>query len=355
MSRYSITLYLLVITLSVFSQTPIPICHVSTPNRLKQIKSINPKPTLKSQAGMKRIPGGIFSMGSHDTQGRADEYPLHQVRIKAFWMDETEVTNAAFSAFVKSTGYITTAEKTIDWTELSKQVPKGTPKPADSLLAPSSLVFVPTTGPVDLTDYSQWWAFKRGADWRHPTGPGSTIQGLENHPVVHVSWDDAAAYARWAGKRLPTEAEWEWASRGGLKNKIYPWGDVSVNSAPYKANSFQGYFPYEDQALDGYKTTTAPVKSFPANGYGLYDTAGNVWEWCADWYRADYYKKSPSLYPRGPSSSDDPDEPGVAKRVMRGGSFLCNDGYCSSYRCSARMKSSPDSGLQHTGFRCVMD
>ncbi len=355
MSRYSITLYLLVITLSVFGQAKIPICHVSTPNRLKQIKSINPKPTLKSQAGMKRIPGGIFSMGSHDTQGRADEYPVHQVRVKAFWMDETEVSNAAFAAFVKSTGYITTAEKAIDWAELSKQVPKGTPKPADSLLAPSSLVFVPTTGPVDLTDYSQWWAFKRGADWRHPTGPGSTIQGRENHPVVHVSWDDAAAYARWAGKRLPTEAEWEWASRGGLKNRVYPWGDVSVNSAPYKANSFQGHFPYEDQALDGYKTTTAPVKSFPANGYGLYDTAGNVWEWCVDWYRADYYKKSPILNPQGPSSSHDPDEPGVAKRVMRGGSFLCNDGYCSSYRCSARMKSSPDSGLQHTGFRCVMD
>lgn len=355
MSRYSITLYLLVITLSVFGQAKIPICHVSTPNRLKQIKSINPKPTLKSQAGMKRIPGGIFSMGSHDTQGRTDEYPVHQVRVKAFWMDETEVSNAAFAAFVKSTGYITTAEKAIDWAELSKQVPKGTPKPADSLLAPSSLVFVPTTGPVDLTDYSQWWAFKRGADWRHPTGPGSTIQGRENHPVVHVSWDDAAAYARWAGKRLPTEAEWEWASRGGLKNRVYPWGDVSVNSAPYKANSFQGHFPYEDQALDGYKTTTAPVKSFPANGYGLYDTAGNVWEWCVDWYRADYYKKSPILNPQGPSSSHDPDEPGVAKRVMRGGSFLCNDGYCSSYRCSARMKSSPDSGLQHTGFRCVMD
>ena len=345
----------MVISLAVFSQAKIPVCHVPAPTRLKQLSGVKPKPTLKSYQGMKRIPAGIFAMGSHDAQGRSDEFPVHKVQVKSFWMDETEVTNAAFATFVKATGYVTTAEKAIDWTEFSKQVPAGTPKPADSLLAPSSLVFVPTTGPVALTDYSQWWAFKRGANWQHPEGPESTIVGRENHPVVHVSWDDASAYARWAGKRLPTEAEWEWASRGGLKNKIYPWGDESVNTAPYKANSFQGHFPYEDQALDGYKTTTAPVKSFLANGYGLYDTAGNVWEWCADWYRSDYYKKSPILNPKGPSSSHDPDEPGVPKRVMRGGSFLCIDGYCSSYRSSARMKSSPDSGLQHTGFRCVKD
>lgn len=342
-------------SLPVFSQAKIPVCHVPIPNRLKHVKSTRPIPTLKSHTGMKRIPAGVFFMGSHDAQGRADEYPVHQVQVKAFWMDETEVTNAAFAAFVKSTGYITTAEKVIDWAELAKQVPKGTPKPADSLLAPSSLVFVPTTGLVDLKDYSQWWTFKRGANWQHPKGPGSTIIGRENHPVVHVSWDDAAAYARWAGKRLPTEAEWEWAARGGLKNKIYPWGNESVNTPPYKANSFQGSFPVEDQALDGFKTTTAPVKSFQANGYGLYDTAGNVWEWCTDWYRHDYYRKSISINPKGPASSYDPDEPGVPKRVMRGGSFLCNDGYCSSYRSSARMKSSPDSGLQHTGFRCVKD
>ena len=345
----------MMISLAVFSQAKIPVCHVPAPTRLKQLSGVKPKPTLKSYQGMKRIPAGIFAMGSHDAQGRSDEFPVHKVQVKSFWMDETEVTNAAFAMFVKATGYVTTAEKAIDWTEFSKQVPVGTPKPADSLLAPSSLVFVPTTGPVALTDYSQWWAFKRGANWQHPEGPESTIVGRENHPVVHVSWDDASAYARWAGKRLPTEAEWEWASRGGLKNKIYPWGDESVNTAPYKANSFQGHFPYEDQALDGYKTTTAPVKSFPANGYGLYDAAGNVWEWCADWYRSDYYKKSPILNPKGPSSSHDPDEPRVPKRVMRGGSFLCIDGYCSSYRSSARMKSSPDSGLQHTGFRCVKD
>jgi len=352
---YYLTSFLLVISLAVFSQAKIPVCHVPIPKRLSVKQLATPKPLLKSNAGMKRIPAGIFSMGSHDAQGRADEYPIHKVQVNAFWMDETEVTNAAFAAFVKATGYVTTAEKAIDWAELAKQVPAGTPKPADSLLAPASLVFVATTGPVDLNDYSQWWQFKRGADWKHPEGPASSIEGRENHPVVHISWDDASAYARWAGKRLPTEAEWEWATRGGLKDKIYPWGNESVDNAPYKANSFQGHFPYEDQALDGYKNTTAPVKSYPANGYGLYDTAGNVWEWCSDWYRNDYYKKGPVFNPKGPASSNDPDEPGVPKRVMRGGSFLCNDGYCSSYRSSARMKSSPDSGLQHTGFRCVRD
>lgn len=336
-------------------QSKIPICHTPLPSRLKGIKAPlkNAQPTLKTYQGMKKIPAGSFLMGSHDKQGRADEFPVHRVQVNSFWMDETEVTNAQFAEFVESTGYLTTAEKAIDWEEIKKQVPIGTPKPADSLLAPSSLVFVPTQGPVNLNDYSQWWQFKRGADWRHPEGPHSSIKGRENHPVVHVSWDDANAYAKWSGKRLPTEAEWEWASRGGMKDKIYPWGNESVNASPFKTNSFQGNFPYEDTALDGFKTTTAPVKSYSPNGYGLFDMAGNVWEWCSDWYRNDYYQKSVVLNPKGPKDSFDPDEPGIAKKVMRGGSFLCNDGYCSSYRCSARMKSSPDSGLQHTGFRCV--
>jgi len=352
--------FLLMVVQLAWGQKNIPTCHVPTPSKKKFIQSSS---FAKSQVkrpinylGMKLIPAGTFWMGSHDAQGRPDEFPLHQVSVSAFWMDETEVTNAQFAEFVQATGYITTAEKAIDWDEIKKQVPKGTPKPADSLLAASSLVFVPTQGPVDLNDYSQWWQFKRGADWRHPEGPGSTIIGRENHPVVHVSWDDANAYAKWAGKRLPTEAEWEWAARGKLKNAIYPWGNESVNITPYKANSFQGDFPYNDKALDGFKSTTAPVKTFAPNGFGLFDMAGNVWEWCSDWYHAEYYsqvKKLHAVNPKGPKTSYDPDEPDAPKRVVRGGSFLCNDGYCSSYRNSARMKTSPDTGLQHTGFRCV--
>ena len=306
--------------------------------------------------GMKKIPGGTFMMGSHNKEGRADEYPLHKVTVSEFWMDETEVTNQQFAEFVKATGYITTAERPIIWDEIKNQLPAGTPKPPDSLLLPSSLVFTGTSGPVNLFDYSNWWTMSRGADWRHPEGPQSSIKGKENHPVVHISWDDATAYAKWAKKRLPTEAEWEWAARGHQKNTTYPWGNESVNLPPYKTNSYQGSFPYNDLALDGFKSTTAPVKSFAPNAFGLYDMAGNVWEWCSDWYDAHYYNKlknKHSINPKGPSSSYDPDEPETPKKVVRGGSFLCNDSYCSSYRNSARMKSSPDTGLQHTGFRCV--
>ncbi|RXK51051.1 formylglycine-generating enzyme family protein [Aquirufa rosea] len=338
-------------------------CHVPLPAKRGWVKRNTSTQNLlqkNSLVGMKKIPAGVFEMGSHDEKGRTDEYPLHRVAVKSFWMDETEVTNAQFASFVAATGYITTAEKAVSWEELSKQVPPGTPRPPDSLLAPSSLVFVPTTGPVNLVDYSQWWQFVRGADWRHPSGPQSSIVGKENHPVVQVSWDDAQAYAKWAGKRLPTEAEWEWAARGGLKNMEYPWGAEPVDVGVVKANTWQGNFPYKDVAKDGYQFTTAPVKQFQANGFGLYDIAGNVWEWCQDNYRHDYYaqlKKRGTIAqnPKGPVTSFDPDEPGIPKKVMRGGSFLCNDSYCASYRSSARMKSSPDSGLMHTGFRCVKD
>ena len=308
--------------------------------------------------GMVWIPAGNFMMGGDNEQARKDEYPKHGVKVNGFYMDATEVTNAQFSEFVKATGYITTAEKDINWEEIKSQVPPNTPKPPDSILKAASLIFVPTKSEVNLNDYSQWWAWTRGANWKHPNGPSSNIIGKDNFPVTHVSWDDAVAYSKWAGKRLPTEAEWEYAARGGLINNSYSWGKTFDEMGASKCNFWQGNFPYLNLNKDGFMGA-APVKSFAPNGYGLYDVAGNVWEWCADLYNNDYYtqlsKTKLAINPKGPTKSFDPDEPLITKRVMRGGSFLCNDSYCSGYRVSARMKSSPDSGMEHLGFRCVMD
>ncbi len=318
--------------------------------------SISPAQTA-ARDGMVWIPGGSFAMGAADRDGRKDEYPRHQVTVNGFWMDETEVTNQQFAAFVEATGYKTTAERKPDWEELKKQLPPGTPKPADSLLVASSLVFFASGSPIPLHDASQWWRWTNGADWQHPQGPQSNIKGKENHPVVHISWDDANAYAKWAGKRLPTEAEWEFAARGGMKDKPFTWGDERVTEGKQKANIWQGRFPDDNKQLDGY-AGTAPVKTFVPNRYGLYDMAGNVWEWCSDWYHEAYYDTfngKISVNPKGPAASHDSQEPGVPKRVVRGGSFLCHDSYCASYRVSARMKTSPDTGLEHTGFRCVKD
>jgi sulfatase modifying factor 1 len=306
--------------------------------------------------GMVWIEGGTFVMGAEDQEGRADEYPSHNVKVKGFWIDVTEVTNKQFQQFVDATGYVTTAEKAPDWNELKKQLPPGTPKPPDSVLVAASLVFVQQPAAVGLGDPSMWWTWKKGASWRHPQGPGSTIKGKENFPVVHVSWDDAMAYCKWSGKRLPTEAEWEYAARGANRAK-YPWGNEDVEDHQPKANTWQGKFPSLNTTWDGFDNTS-PVKSFQSNSYGLYDMAGNVWEWCADWYQHDYYKKiGQSLVenPAGPSSSFDPDEPTVPKKVVRGGSFLCNASYCKGYRVSSRMKTATDTGLEHTGFRCVAD
>lgn len=308
-----------------------------------------------SLTGMILIPGGTFVMGGDNSQASPDEYPEHTVQLSPFYMDATEVTNAQFQKFAEATGYITTAERKPDWEELKKSVPLGTPKPLEEMLQAASLVFKQTNGPVNLNDYNEWWGWVAGASWKHPQGPGSTLAGKENHPVVHVSWDDAVAYCRWAGKRLPTEAEWEWAARGGLTNNVYPWGNEHVNAGEAKTNSWEGAFPYRNEQKDGF-VTSAPVGSFPPNGYGLYDVAGNVWEWCADWYDYNYYRSGRNkiiVNPPGPSKSFDPDERLVQKRSLRGGSFLCNDNYCSGYRVARRMKSSPDTGLEHTGFRCV--
>lgn len=308
-----------------------------------------------STKGMVLIPAGVFEMGGNNSQASADEFPKHTVAVDAFYIDVSEVTNAQFKKFVDATGYITTAEKAPDWEELKKSLPPGTPKPADSMLVAASLVFKATKGAVNLNDYGQWWGWVSGASWKHPQGPKSDIVGKENYPVVQVSWDDANAYCRWAGKRLPTEAEWEFAARGKLINNIYPWGNENVAVGKVKANSWQGQFPYNNTLKDGY-FGAAPVKSFAPNGYGLYDMAGNVWEWCSDWYKNNYYescKGKTVVNPQGPTDSYDPDEPYIKKRSLRGGSFLCNDAYCSGYRVARRMKSSPDTGLEHTGFRCV--
>lgn len=306
--------------------------------------------------GMVTIPAGDFQMGGKSAQADPDELPRRDIHVDAFWMDATEVTNRQFAAFVEATGYKTVAERDIDWKEMAKNLPPGTPKPDDALLAAGSLIFRPTEGPVNLQNVAQWWQWTTGANWRNPEGPGSHIDDRMDHPVVHIAWEDANAYAQWAGKRLPTEAEWEWAAMGGLKDPKYPWGDTPIEEATSIANFWQGAFPYDNTEADGY-FGAAPVKSFPPNGYGLYEMAGNVWEWTSDKYHYQAYQleKENSDNPQGPQQSFDPQEPNMPKRSMRGGSFLCNDSYCSGYRVSRRMKSSEDSGFNHTGFRCVKD
>lgn len=292
--------------------------------------------------GMVWIPSGTFLMGSD--QGQSDESPAHEVTVNGFWMDKTEVTNEQFEKFVEATGYVTVAERKPD----PSQFPGADPE----LLVPGSVVFSPSEEDVGLANHYAWWQYVPGANWRHPEGPGSSIADRKNHPVVHVAYEDAVAYAKWAGKRLPTEAEWEYAARGGLDRKRYVWGDEKEPGGKSLANIWQGDFPRENTAADGF-AATAPIAQFQPNGFGLYDMAGNVWEWCADWYHPEYYAQSERLNPQGPPESFDPQEPGMPKRVIRGGSYLCSDVYCIGYRPSARMKSAQDTGLSHTGFRCV--
>jgi formylglycine-generating enzyme required for sulfatase activity len=293
----------------------------------------------KAPGEMVLIEGGKFTMGSID--GTDDEKPIHDVKIRTFFMDSTEVTNAEFQRFVTATGHVTDAEKSINGRQ------------------PGAFVFAPPAEVTDLKNELQWWKFVPGANWQHPTGPGSDLKGREQWPVIHVTHFDALAFARWAGKRLPTEAEWEYAARGGVDRLRYPWSNDILREGRWAMNVWQGPFPKEDTAADNFRGI-APVASFPANGYGLYDMAGNIAEWCGDWYLSDYYKetsrgKDSRDNPPGPTHSFDPAEPGVAKRVLRGGSWISSENTGAAYRNSARSKLAPDVPMQAVGFRCAKD
>jgi formylglycine-generating enzyme len=294
-------------------------------------------------AGMVWIPGGEFSMGSNNP-AFPDARPWHRVRLSGFWLSKKLVTNAEFARFVAATGYVTTAEQK----PRAEDFPGVDPK----YLVPGSLVFTPPKHPVDLNDDSQWWTYVHGANWRHPEGPRSSIAGRDTDPVVQVGFDDARAYARWAHARLPTEAEFEFAERGGLSCKPFAWGDAFAPHGVAMANTFRGHFPDASERHPG----PTPVGTFAANGFGLYDMSGNVWEWTSDWYRADYYATLAAagpvaVDPHGPPDSDDPKEPGVKKRSVRGGSFLCTDQFCSRYEVGGRGQAEPSSSAGHTGFR----
>ena len=323
-------------------------------------QSSSKKAPGRTPEGMVWIPGGEFIQGAVPNDGMAmsHEKPAHKVYVDGFFMDIHEVTNAQFAKFVEETGYVTVAEREIDWKEMKKQLPDGMEKPHDSILQPGSLVFKKTkTSVPNLYDYSQWWEWRIGANWKQPHGPGSDIQGKGDHPVVHIAYEDAQAYCKWAGRRLPTEAEWEYAARAGKDESIFFWGD-DISQLSSHANTWEGEFPVSNTKADGHEYR-APVMSYPKNDYGLYDMAGNVWEWTTDWYNAKYYEEAASLglviNPQGAKEAYDLQNSLTPQKVIKGGSFLCNESYCASYRISARMATGMDSGAEHLGFRTVMD
>ena len=325
-----------------------------TPQPVNQAAAAAPVPVVNQTSppgpapeGMVWVPGGIFWMGCPDC-GMPDTLPAHLVRVEGFWMDATPVTNAQFAAFVRATKYVTVAERALD--------PKDFPGVPKDKLVSGSAVFTPPPAAVPLDNPLVWWRYVAGASWKQPEGPGSSIKGREDHPVVQVAWDDAVAYLKWAGRRLPTEAEYEFAARGGLDRQRYAWGSDLKPGGRWPANIYQGEFPSHNTEEDGHLSTSA-VKAFPATGFGLYDMGGNVWQWCSDWYRPDAYAQAavsvPAENPRGPEQSFDPQEPGAAKRVVRGGSFLCSDRYCTRYLVGSRGKAEVSSATSNLGFRGV--
>ena len=309
--------------------------------------------------GMVWISGATFKQGAivQDKMAMEHEKPSHKVTIDGFYISTHEVTNLQFQEFVKETGYITIAERTIDWDEFKKQLPEGTPKPHDSIMLPGSLTFKKTTNSVqNLYDFSQWWNWSIGANWKHPKGPSSSIVGKENYPVVHIAYEDAIAYCEWSGERLPTEAEWEWASRGKSNSGIFLWGN-EINELINYGNTWEGEFPVENSKKDGFEGL-APVQSYLPNKNGLYDMAGNVWEWTSDWYNSNYYKELAEVNeikknPKGALNPYNPNDLKAREKIIKGGSFLCSASYCANYRISARMGTNIDSSLEHLGFRTV--
>ncbi|MDE1190875.1 MAG: formylglycine-generating enzyme family protein [Arachidicoccus sp.] len=328
-------------------QPAVPIdCTVcKAPSRAAQIRASLLNDT-NSQTGLDTgkmilLNGGTFEMGSKNFP---DAQPVHKVTVSPYYIDEHEVTNDQFAKFVKATNYVTVAERPLN--------PKDYPGVPKDKLAAGSGVFTPPNHPVDLNNPMQWWTYIPHANWRHPTGPDSDIKERGNYPIVQVCYEDCLAYAKWAGKRLPTEAEWEFAAKGGHDYPTYYWGTEKIPNGKYMANNFQGIFPYNNTKKDGYEGV-APIEQFPKNAYGIYDLEGNVWEWCNDYYRPDYYSKSPEQNPLGPNDSYDPEEPGAVKRVQRGGSFLCSDDYCLRYKAGSRGKGEQTSASNNLGFRCV--
>ena len=314
--------------------------------------------SFETPDGMVWVEGKSYTKGAkqNDDYAMMREKPSHEVYIDGFYIDVTEVTNDQFQKFVNETGYLTIAEREIDWDEMKKNLPAGTPKPHDSILQPGSLIFNDKLKKVDnMNNYFQWWRWQTGANWRSPKGPGSNIENKGNYPVVHIAYEDAKAYCEWANRRLPTEAEWESAAQGNYKNAVFPWGnDLKLLNS--NANTWQGNFPVKNESIDGYEMI-APVKSFPANSIGIFDMVGNVWEITDDLFNVNYYSEISTETQlknlKGASSCYNPSNPYEIQYVIKGGSFLCHDSYCASYRISARMGVSVGSGSDHTGFRTV--